>query len=64
LEWHGHNDFYNAVSNSTTAWLYGSSTVNTSLLGIGERTGNTPLEAMVIEYAQLKGSCEKMDLRS
>ncbi len=63
LEWHGHNDFYNAVSNSTTAWLYGSSTVNTSLLGIGERTGNTPLEAMVIEYAQLKGSCEKMDLR-
>ncbi len=63
LEWHGHNDFYNAVSNSTTAWLYGSSTVNTSLLGIGERTGNTPLEAMVIEYAQLKGSFEKMDLR-
>ena len=55
LEWHGHNDFYNAVPNATTAWLYGASSVNTSLLGIGERTGNTPLEAMCIEYCQLKG---------
>ena len=55
LEWHGHNDFYNAVTNATNAWLYGASMVNTSLLGIGERTGNTPLEAMVIEYNQLKG---------
>jgi citrate (Re)-synthase len=55
LEWHGHNDFYNAVVNATNAWLYGASMVNTSLLGIGERTGNTPLEAMVIEYNQLKG---------
>ena len=56
LEWHGHNDFYKAVSNSTTAWLYGCSGVNTSLFGIGERTCNTPLEAMVFEYAQLKGT--------
>ena len=30
IEWHGHNDFYKAVSNSTTAWLYGCSGVNTS----------------------------------
>ena len=61
IEWHGHNDFYNAVSNSTTAWLYGASAVNCSLLGIGERTGNTPLEAMVIEYAQLRGTLDGMD---
>lgn len=61
LEWHGHNDFYKAVSNSTTAWLYGASAVNCSLFGIGERTGNTPLEAMVFEYAQLKGSLDGMD---
>ncbi|MDR1564720.1 MAG: 2-isopropylmalate synthase [Oscillospiraceae bacterium] len=63
LEWHGHNDFYCAVPNSVTAWMYGSSAVNTSLLGIGERTGNTPLEAMVIEYCQLKGHTGGMDLR-
>jgi citrate (Re)-synthase len=61
IEWHGHNDFYKAVINSATAWMYGASSVNCSLLGIGERTGNTPLEAMVIEYAQLRGTTDGMD---
>jgi isopropylmalate/homocitrate/citramalate synthase len=61
IEWHGHNDFYKAVVNSATAWLYGASGVNCSLLGIGERTGNTPLEAMVIEYAQWRGSLDGKD---
>jgi isopropylmalate/homocitrate/citramalate synthase len=61
IEWHGHNDFYKAVANSTCAWLYGASAVNCSLLGIGERTGNTPLEAMVIEYAQIRGTTDGMD---
>jgi isopropylmalate/homocitrate/citramalate synthase len=37
LEWHGHNDFYKAVNNSTTAWLYGSSAINTSLFGINNQ---------------------------
>ena len=60
MEWHGHNDFYKAVTNSTTAWLYGASGVNCSLFGIGERTGNTPLEAMVFEYAQLRGTLDGM----
>ena len=32
------------------------------MLGIGERTGNCPLEAMVIEYAQLRGTTDGMDL--
>ena len=61
IEWHGHNDFYKAVTNSTTAWLYGACGINCSLFGIGERTGNTPLEAMVFEYAQLKGTLDGMD---
>ncbi|MBR2561524.1 MAG: 2-isopropylmalate synthase [Eubacterium sp.] len=63
IEFHGHNDFYKAVSNSTTAWLYGACSVNCSLFGIGERTGNTPLEAMVFEYAQLRGTLDGMDTR-
>lgn len=63
LEWHGHNDFYAVVTNATTAWLYGAAAVNCSLLGIGERTGNCPLEAMVIEYAQLRGDTNGMDTR-
>lgn len=60
LEWHGHNDFYKAVSNAGAAWLYGASAVNCSLLGIGERTGNIPLEAMVMEYASLRGTLDGM----
>ncbi len=62
LEWHGHNDFYKVVTNADTAWLYGCSAVNCALLGIGERTGNCPLEAMAIEYASLKGTLDGMDL--
>ena len=61
LEWHGHNDFYLGVANATTAWLYGACAVNCTLLGIGERTGNIPLEAMVMQYATLRGSFDGMD---
>ncbi len=61
LEWHGHNDFYHGVTNAVAAWLYGASAVNCSLLGIGERTGNIPLEAMMIEYASLRGTLDGMD---
>lgn len=63
LEWHGHNDFYKGVVNASTAWLYGAQAVNCSLLGIGERTGNVPLEAMVFEYAQLRGDFGGMEPR-
>ncbi|SKA79041.1 Isopropylmalate/homocitrate/citramalate synthases [Clostridium sp. USBA 49] len=62
LEWHGHNDFYGVVTNSSTAWLYGCASVNSTLFGIGERTGNCPLEAMIIEYGQLKGNTKNMRL--
>ena len=61
LEWHGHNDFYHGVTNAVNAWLYGASAVNCSLLGIGERTGNIPLEAMIMEYAALRGTLDGMD---
>ena len=61
LEWHGHNDFYKGVANASAAWLYGAGAVNCSLLVIGERTGNVPLEAMVFEYASLKGTLNRMD---
>lgn len=63
IEWHGHNDFYKGVVNATTAWMYGAGAVNCSLLGIGERTGNVPLEAMVFEYASLRGHLNGMDTR-
>lgn len=62
LEWHGHNDYYAVVANSTAAWLHGCSSVNGAIFGIGERTGNCPVEAMAIEYAQITGSSKDMDL--
>jgi len=61
LEWHGHNDFHKVLINPATGWLYGCAGCNGSLLGIGERTGNTPIEGMVVEAAQLRGQSEKVD---
>lgn len=61
LEWHGHNDFYLATANAVNAWMYGASAVNCTLLGIGERTGNIPLESMVFQYAGLRGTLDGMD---
>ena len=55
LEWHGHNDFHKVHINAATAWLYGCSGANGALLGFGERTGNPPLEGLIIEYIALKG---------
>lgn len=61
LEWHGHNDFHKGLSNAVNAWLYGCSSVNGTLLGIGERTGNTPIEALMIEYMSLRGQADGMN---
>ncbi len=55
LEWHGHNDLHKVQANAATAWLYGCCAANGAIFGVGERTGNPPLEALVIEHAQLKG---------
>ena len=55
LEWHGHNDFHKVLVNGVTAWLYGCGAVHSTLFGFGERTGNTPLEALLVEYISLTG---------
>jgi len=55
LEWHGHNDFHKVHVNGATGWLYGCDAVNCTLFGIGERTGNPPLEGAIMEYIALKG---------
>jgi len=58
LEWHGHNDFHKVLVDASTAWLYGCCAANAAIFGCGERTGNPPLEALVVEHAQLKGMTE------
>lgn len=61
LEWHGHNDFHMGAVNAVSAWLYGCAAVNCSICGVGERSGNPPLEALLIEHAQLKGMQSSVD---
>ncbi|OPY81809.1 MAG: 2-isopropylmalate synthase [Syntrophus sp. PtaU1.Bin005] len=61
LEWHGHNDFHKALINATTAWLYGCSAANSTLLGLGERTGNPPIEGLIMEYIGLMGGTNGID---
>jgi citrate (Re)-synthase len=61
LEWHGHNDFHKVLINASTAWLYGCTFANGTLLGYGERTGNPPVEGLVMEYIGLKGDPHGMD---
>ncbi|HKZ17339.1 MAG TPA: hypothetical protein VJ161_07735 [Geobacteraceae bacterium] len=61
MEWHGHNDFHKAMINATTAWLYGCAAANSTLLGMGERTGNPPIEGLIIEYISLKGTTNGID---
>jgi citrate (Re)-synthase len=61
LEWHGHNDFHKVLVNASAAWLYGCMYANGTLLGYGERTGNPPLEGLVMDYIALKGDPNGMD---
>ncbi len=61
LEWHGHNDFHKGFINATTAWLYGCAAANGTLLGFGERTGNPPIEGLIIEYISLVGDNNGVD---
>ena len=62
LEWHGHNDFHKVLANATAAWLYGCTYANGTLLGYGERTGNPPLEGLMIDYVSLRGESNGVDL--
>jgi citrate (Re)-synthase len=61
MEWHGHNDFHKVFVNGITAWLYGCGAVNGTLLGFGERTGNSPIEGLLMEYISLRGTTDGID---
>jgi homocitrate synthase len=53
LEVHFHNDLGHAVSNALAALQAGANFVSASLLGIGERTGITPLSSLLINLYML-----------
>ncbi|MDY6821051.1 MAG: homoaconitate hydratase [Deferribacterota bacterium] len=54
IEFHGHNDFGLATANAIAAYKAGAKYINTTIMGLGERAGNTPLEeiAMYLYYIE------------
>ena len=64
IEFHGHNDLGLVVANHLAAWLYGARSSNCTLLGIGERAGNCPLEVMLIHYVGIRGNDGTVNLRA
>jgi len=61
LEFHGQNDLDAIIPNAVSAWLYGAAANNGTLLGIGERSGNTPIESLVFWLISLTGDAQGMD---
>ena len=48
VDWHGHRDRDLATMNSLAALEAGASRVHGTILGIGERVGNTPLDLLMV----------------
>ncbi len=53
VDWHGHNDRGLGVANSLAAIAAGADQVHAVALGLGERVGNTPMEAMLVNLRLL-----------
>lgn len=53
IDWHGHRDTGNEVQNALTAIAAGANRIHTVPLGIGERAGNTPMEAVLINCTNM-----------
>lgn len=49
--WHGHNDKGLSLANALAAVEAGADLISGTFLGIGERTGNTPLEQLIVLLA-------------
>ncbi|WP_024333586.1 LeuA family protein [Desulfotignum balticum] len=55
LEIHFHSDFGMGVANTINAVLAGAQVIHSTVLGIGERAGNTPMEETVLALLTLYG---------
>ena len=53
IDWHGHRDRGMAVSNSVAAWAAGAERCHGTALGVGERSGNTPMELLLVNLRLL-----------
>ncbi|MFC7331624.1 homocitrate synthase [Rhodocista pekingensis] len=62
LEIHAHDDLGLATANTLAAVLGGASHVSTTVVGLGERAGNAPLEEVAVALATLHGRDTGLDL--
>ncbi len=63
IEFHGHNDSGCAIANAYAALQAGAKFIDTTVLGIGERNGITPLGGLIARlYATDRSLVEKYDL--
>lgn len=53
IEIHTHNDFGMATANALAAVRAGAVSVNTTIMGLGERAGNAPLEEVIMAAKHL-----------
>lgn len=53
VDWHGHRDRDLAVANALAAYMAGADRVHGTMLGIGERVGNAPLDLILINLKLL-----------
>jgi len=59
---HFHNDLGLATANTLAALEAGAAGVNGTILGIGERAGNTPIEEVVVALRTLYGIKTRIDM--
>ena len=53
IDWHGHNDRGLGLANALAAIRAGATRVHATALGLGERTGNTPMEQLLVNLRLL-----------
>jgi isopropylmalate/homocitrate/citramalate synthase len=63
VEVHFHSDFGMGVANTINAVLEGAQVIHTTVLGIGERAGNTPMEETVLALLTMYGIDVGLDYR-
>lgn len=64
IEVHTHNDFGMATANAMAAVRAGATHVNTTVIGLGERAGNAPLEEVIMASRHVYGIKDHFDTRN
>lgn len=63
IEFHPHNDFGFGTINAINGIRAGAEVVHASMLGLGERVGNTPLEELCVAAPVLYGFHHRLNLK-